>query len=370
MLTLLLYTYISIIGIQLIYFLGIFRSFAFYKEEKKRNLKKLPPVSVIICAKNESENLRENLPKIIDQNYPEFQVVLINDASSDDSLKIMEDFAKKHAFIKVVDVKSNETFWGNKKYALTLGIKAAKYDHLLFTDADCKVNSEIWISEMAGKFNDHQTIVLGYSPYKRIKKSFLNALIRFETLLTAIQYFSYARIGIPYMGVGRNLAYHKKEFFNAKGFIKHMHVKSGDDDLFIKEVAHKENTALAFSESSITLSEAEKSFKNWFYQKRRHISTSKHYKFFHKMLLGLFYISQFLFWLLLIILLVYQYQLILVISLAVLRFLVQFIIYGNSFKKLHDTSLKWFIPVLELFLIMFQFVIFIVNSFSKKVHWR
>ena len=371
MLNILLYIYIVIVGIQLIYFLGIFRAFAFHVDNKKKLVKKgTPPVSVLICAKNEADNLKKNLPAIIAQKYPDFQLVLINDASSDNTLKIMESFAKKHNFIKVVDVENVEPFWGNKKYALTLGIKASKYNHLLFTDADCEVSSDQWIYEMASKFDENKTIVLGYSPYKKVKKSFLNALIRFETLLTAIQYFSYAKIGVPYMGVGRNLAYHKSEFFNIKGFIKHMKIRSGDDDLFIKEVATPHNVAINYTVNSITLSEAEKSVKGWFQQKRRHVSTSAYYKFYHKILLGLFYSSKLLFWSLLFILSLLQFNLTLVLSLAFLRFLVQFIIYRKAFKKLHEDSLFWLVPIMELFLIIFQFAIFIANSFSKPSHWR
>lgn len=370
MILFLLYFYFIVVGIQLIFFLGIFRAFAYDKEVTTPDIKSKLPVSIIICAKNEADNLKKNLPSILNQEYPEFEVILINDASSDTTLEVMKSFSNKHPIIKIVDVENNETFWGNKKYALTLGIKSAKYNHLLFTDADCLINSTSWIQEMAKKFTSKKTIVLGFSPYKKIKKSFLNALIRFETLMTAIQYFSYAKIGIPYMGVGRNMAYHKNEFFQAKGFIKHMHIKSGDDDLFIKEVATKKNVTINYTLDSITISEPKTSFKDWFQQKRRHVTTSVHYKKLHKFLLGIFYISQLLFWALLIILILLKFNLTLIIAIAAFRFLVQYIIYRRSFKKLHENSLYWFIPVLELFLIPFQFVIFIVNSFSKPKHWR
>ncbi len=371
MLIFLFYLYLVTLSIQIIYFLGIFRVFAFHKESfLSKAANKEIPISVIICAKNEAENLKKNLHSTLNQDYQNFEIILVNDSSSDNSLAIMQKYAKEYSFIKIVNVKNNEAFWGNKKYALTLGIKAAKHPYLLFTDADCIINSNQWIREMANKFTSKKTIVIGFSPYKKIKNSFLNALIRFETLLTALQYFSYAQIGIPYMGVGRNLAYFKKEFFNAKGFIKHMDIKSGDDDLLIKEIASKKNVAINYSIESITISEPKTSFTEWFRQKRRHVSTSSYYKTYHKLLLGIFFISQFLFWFLLIFLLCFQFNWVSVLSLAFLRMLIQFVIYSKSFKKLHDHSLSYFIPFLEVFLILFQFAIFITNSFSKPSYWK
>ena len=369
MLAFLFYVFLLVIGIQLIYYLGIFGTFAFDKQNVSKSSRKIP-ISVIVCAKNEAKNLLENIPTIINQDYPNFEIVLINDASSDDSLEIMKSFEKKHANITLVDVKGNETFWGNKKYALTLGIKAAKYQHLLFTDADCNVISNQWISEMAKAFTAQKTVILGYSPYQKVKNSFLNALIQFETLITAVQYFSYAKIGIPYMGVGRNLAYHKSEFFKVKGFIKHMQLKSGDDDLLIKEIASKSNVAILYSPDSLTISQPKKTFLDWFRQKRRHVSTSAFYKKKHKFLLGTFYLSHVLFWGLFLTLILLNYNILFVVIIAFIKFLVQFIIYKNAFAKLHEKKIFWFTPFLEIFLIIFQFAIFITNSISKPSHWK
>ncbi|MGB1309485.1 MAG: glycosyltransferase, partial [Oceanihabitans sp.] len=234
------YTFLVVVGFQILYFLYFFSKFAFAKPSKVAN--KQSPVSILICAKNEAENLKNYLPFIINQEFSEFEIVLINDASYDNTLEVMQDFAAQHKNIKIVDVANNEAFWGNKKYALTLGIKAAKHNLLLFTDADCKPNSTYWLKEMSSHFSQNHNIVLGYGAYAKINNSLLNKLIRFETVLTALQYFSFAKSGIPFMGVGRNLAYTKDTFFNANGFQNHLHIQSGDDDLFINQVATKHNT--------------------------------------------------------------------------------------------------------------------------------
>ncbi|WP_211296712.1 glycosyltransferase [Polaribacter butkevichii] len=365
-LSVLFYLFVVFTGIQLVYYF-IFSSFLFdTKKDKKKDVD--IPISVIVCAKNEAENLKKFLPSILNQAYTNFEVILIDDASSDETAEVMASFKEKHDNIKIISVENIEAFWGNKKYALTLGIKGAKNDHLLFTDADCKPVSKYWISEMVRNFTKEKTIILGYGKYKK-EKSLVNLFVRFETLLTAIQYFSYAKLGAPYMGVGRNLAYHRSEFFNVKGFINHIHIKSGDDDLFIQDAATKENTTFSISKKSFTESLAPKSFAEWFQQKRRHISTSKHYKTKHKFFLGFFFVTKVFFYLLAIILFfLYSWKIILPIFLT--YYLVQFIVIGFSSKKLNEPTITYFLPFLEIGLLIFQFSIFITNLSSKPNHWK
>jgi glycosyltransferase involved in cell wall biosynthesis len=364
----LLCLFIITVCIQSGYYLLIFSKFAFAKEEHP-TLKNIP-ISVIVCAKNETENLTRLIPKLLEQHYKQFEIVLINDSSSDHTLEVMEKFKENHSNIKIVNIVNNEKFWGNKKYALTLGIKAASYDFLLFTDADCLPRSIHWITSMSRHFTNDISIIIGYGAYAKQHKSFLNKLIRFETLLTAIQYFSYAKIGLPYMAVGRNLAYKKELFFKTNGFISHLNIKSGDDDLFVNEAATKKNTRICFSKNSFTISQPKTTFKAWFNQKRRHVSTAKYYKFKHKFLLVVFYMSQVCFWLLALILLATHFKPITVLSLIVLRMLFQYIILSHSAKKLNETGLLLLLPFLELFLIVVQFSIFITNLISKPSHWK
>ena len=366
--TILFIVFVIIVVIQISYYLIFLFSFSAVRPDSKS--KKHIPVSVIICAKNEAENLEKNLPYVLNQEYSNYEVVLINDGSSDQTLKIMKQFEAKYDVIKIVDVRTNEAFWGNKKYALTLGIKASKNDFLVFTDADCRPNSSLWLQHMSSKFSNEKAVVLGYGAYEKKRSSILNLLIRFETILTALQYFSYAKLGIPYMGVGRNMAYTKELFFNNNGFNGHMSVKSGDDDLFINEVADKNNVALCFVKDSFTISTPEESLKDWIRQKRRHVSTSRLYKLQHKLLLSLFYFSQLTFWILGILLLIIAYNWIWVVSLIALRFTVQLLSFTLAAKKLDDLGLVYFAPVLELFLITTQLSIFSANLMATPKHWK
>jgi glycosyltransferase involved in cell wall biosynthesis len=366
-LTALFYILVVATSIQIIYFLCFSTLFPYHKENSSSSSSSLP-ISVIICAKNETQNLTEFLPSILHQEYSNFEIVLINDASTDTTLEVMEQFRDKNANIKIVNVENVEAFWGNKKYALTLGIKAATNEHLLFTDADCKPRSKHWIKEMASQFSTDKTIILGYGKYES-KKTFVNILVRFETLLTAIQYFTYAKLGSPYMGVGRNLAYTKSEFFKTNGFISHIQVKSGDDDLFIQEAATKSNTTYTINPDSFTVSPPPLTLKEWFRQKRRHVSTSSHYKFKHILFLGLFFITKLTFYILTVLLYcLFSWKMI--IPIVSLYFITFFIVFCHSAKKLEEKQLIFFLPFLEIFLLMFQFSIFISNTFSKPTHWK
>ncbi len=368
MLTTLLYLFIAVIAIQIFYYLFVFSKFAFAKS--KAISPKRIPISVIVCAKNEAENVKKFVPLLLEQDYPDFEIILIDDASSDETLDIFEDFEKQYPNIRLVKVKNNEAFWGNKKFALTLGIKAAKKEYLLFTDADCYPTSKDWIKEMSSHFTMQKTIVLGYGAYDKIPKSFLNKIIRFETMLTAVQYFSWAKLGQPYMGVGRNLAYKKEEFFNVNGFIDHMKIRSGDDDLFINQAAKGKNTTICFGKDSFTYSKPKTTYKDWFVQKRRHVATAGFYKSFDKMQLGFFYISQLLFVLLPIILLAFQFQWIIVLSLIAFRYLFTWITLGFSAGKLKEKDVMYWFPIIEIFLIFTQLNVFFSNIFSKPVHWK
>jgi glycosyltransferase involved in cell wall biosynthesis len=368
MLTITFCAFIVIVAIQLFYYLGIFGKFAFAKPQKS-NPKKIP-VSVIVCAKNEEDNVTKFVPLLAEQDYPDFEIILIDDASSDNTLEVFEAFEKQYPNVRLVKVENNEAFWGNKKFALTLGIKAAKNEYLLFTDADCKPTSQDWIKEMSSHFTMQKTIVLGYGAYEKTAKSFLNKIIRFETMLTAVQYFSWAKAGHPFMGVGRNLAYKKEEFFNVNGFIDHMKIRSGDDDLFINQAGNAKNTTFCYSPESFTYSEPKKTFKEWFTQKRRHVSTAGFYKAFDKAQLAIFYVSQLLFLLLPIILLAFQYQWIIVLSIIGFRYLFTWIILGLSAGKLREKDVMYWFPVIEIVLIFTQLNVFCANIFSKPVHWK
>jgi biofilm PGA synthesis N-glycosyltransferase PgaC len=327
------------------------------------------PVSVIISARNEARNLTENLPYILQQNYPDYEVVVINDCSTDNSAQVLQDIQMEFPHLKVVTITEHVRFKTGKKFALTLGIKAAKNEHLLFTDADCKPATLYWITRMAANFTTSAQIVLGYSPYKQTS-NFLNPFIRFETIKTAITYLSTALNGNPYMGIGRNLAYTKSLFFKAKGFASHMHIISGDDDLFVNQNATAANTIIEIHPDTFVYTDAKTSIGGWFRQKKRHMGVGKLYKNNHRRMLSLDAISGFLFYVLFILCLVLKVEPLWVAGIVVFRMLLQILIYRKVFNKLNGSDLVWSLPLLDMIYYIYLNVFGLIGTFIKTTRWK
>lgn len=282
--------------VLLYYYFGVFAKLAAYKQQPGFSGYQNPePVSIIIAARNEFENLQKNLIAILEQDYPEFEVIVVNDCSWDGTQAWLEELQLTQPRLRVSQLIEQEKYPTGKKFALTIGIKAAKYNQLLFTDADCEPTSNQWLRLMQGGFSTGREIVLGYSPYRK-RKGLLNQFIRFETLMTAQFYLSAALMRNAFMGVGRNLAYRKELFFKHKGFASHQHIMSGDDDLFVNEAATPNNVAIQIDPASFIYTEPKTSFSGWSRQKSRHISTGKYYKGKHKRLLGTYYLFSILFY--------------------------------------------------------------------------
>jgi len=331
------------IAIQLFYYLFFFLRLAFYKKPKKA-VHVEHPISVIICARDEAENLANFLPGVLVQHYTTtHEIVLVNDNSEDESKYLLEEFKKSFKNLNVVALTQEAKMINGKKFPLSIGIKSAKHETLLLTDADCYPASENWMQLMQDGYDDDIEIVLGYGAYKK-KPGILNKLIRFETFQTALQYFSYALAGMPYMGVGRNLSYKKDVFLRNKGFSSINQMPSGDDDLFINQVAHKKNTAIVIDKDAHTISEPKTTFHDWMSQKYRHYTTSKYYKKQHSFLLALYAISQFLLYPLLIAALIISKEYILLASLWGARFLIQGVVLRITMKKLNELDLwPWYL---------------------------
>ncbi len=326
-------------------------------------------VSVIICARNEEENLKNNLPVILEQNHSNFEVVLVNDCSYDDSEEVLKELEQKYKHLKVVTIKEHDRYKHGKKFAVTLGIKAASNEHLIFTDADCKPASKNWLLRMQQNFSKDTEIVLGYSPYEKLG-GFLNNLIRFETFYTALNYLSFALKGDPYMGVGRNLAYTKSLFFQSKGFASHMHIPSGDDDLFVNENANAENTKIEIHPEAQVWSSPKKTFSAFISQKIRHRRAGKAYKKKHKRTLAVQAIAGILFYASLISLFCLKAHWEIIGGIYLFRLLVQLITYYPIFKKLSCKDLFFWFPAFDLIYFFYILALYIITLFKKKVQWR
>jgi glycosyltransferase involved in cell wall biosynthesis len=355
--------------IQLMYWLFQYSGVGFTRR-KEAAPAVLPKVSVIICARNELKNLRSFLPSVLDQQYaPGYQVVVVNDCSWDESAKYLEELEDAYPHLKVVTLREQEKYQHGKKFALTLGIKGAEHEHLLFTDADCKPVGPDWITSMMAGYTPGKEIVIGYGAYLK-ESGLLNKWIRFDTAMNALLYLSRAMKGKAYMGVGRNMGYVKSLFFRNKGFASHYHLMSGDDDLFVNETANRNNTAVVLSPASFTYSKPKTSFGHWFWQKKRHMSSGTHYHNRDRRLIGMYFTSQVFFWLFVIITLILKLYPELVVSMVATRLAVQMIICWKGFKKLGETDLLPFVPFFDLAITFLYPVLAVTNLFIKTKSWK
>lgn len=362
--------FIAAFLILLCYYLFIFSRLAFHKKDDTvSDQSGLPPVSIVIAVKNEEQNLQKNLPSILEQDYPEFEVIVINDLSTDNTAAVLEQFEERHKNLRTITIKLEGSHPVGKKYPLTLGIKGAKYETLLLTDADCQPKSKNWIRKMVNNYGEGTEIVLGYGAYEK-KVGLLNKIIRFDTFLIALNYFSFALYGNPYMGVGRNLSYKRALFFRHKGFANHTHIASGDDDLFIGKVANKLNTAIEIHTDSHTVSKVKHNFYGWIKQKRRHLTTGKFYRSKTKFMLGLLALSNVIFILTFLGLVLFNYKMDLVLGAFGVKILVQVIIFKKSMDKLNEKDLLVFFPFFEVFLIFFYPYLYFSNAFIKQTKWK
>ena len=356
------------------YMNGVLRLRSNINKNKVSFLTEQPPVSVIICAKDEADNLRQYLPFILQQDYPDFEVIVVNDGSTDETETLLNNLCVEYQNLRTTFVPVGARNLSTKKLGLTLGIKAAKNDLLLFTDADCMPEDNMWVSRMTRNFTPETDFILGYGAYLN-KKGFLNRLITFDTLFIALQYLGMAVSGKPYMGVGRNLAYRKETFFAHKGFASTLNLISGDDDLFVNQSGNSKNTKIEISPDSITWSEPNTTFSGWFYQKERHLSVSSYYKYASKYRLSLEPLSRGLFYAALILSFVVGHLIILIATAALLliRLIFQLIIINKSAKHFGERRYLFLVPVFDIFLPLVNLYILTIGrltSKGKSVRWK
>ncbi len=333
-------------AIQLFYYLYFYLAPALVKRRSLPSCNK--PVSIIICARNEEENLKKFLPAVLEQDYPDFEVIVVNDCSEDDTYSVLGEFLRRYPNLRISDINKDPKFTHNKKFAQFIGIKAAKNEILLFTDADCNPESGKWVEGIVSHFNEKTDFVLGYGGYA-VKKGLLNKYIRYDSMTIAMQYMGMAIRGVPYMGVGRNLAYRRSLFFKNKGFGTHNHIVSGDDDLFVNKYAIKNNTAVEFGKETHTRSVPPASFRELFTQKKRHLTTAHHYKLRDKIILITEPATRTIFYITLVALLSGLFMWPYVIIIFSLRLLIQIVVFVLAQRRFNEPLLLVYSLFFDIF---------------------
>jgi glycosyltransferase involved in cell wall biosynthesis len=357
---------VVVVGIQVFYLLLLL--FSFSKKSSREGIESVP-VSVIICSHDEENNLKELIPALLQQQYEKFEVIVVDDRSNDGTYDYLLDAIQKDSRLKMVRVSEKPEHIHGKKFALTLGIKASKFDWILLIDADCLPASSHWISEMMKVESNQTQIILGFSPYKR-EKGFLNSFIRFESLLTGIQFIGFALLGKPYMGVGRNMAYKKELFLNSKGFNNYQDVVGGDDDLFINAHSTKINTQVRMGEAIITVSKAKNNWTDFLHQKLRHLSAGRKYKFSDRVMLGGFMGTWLLTWFGVLPIALFSDWIFLIVGLFVIRMVMLNLLVNRASKALGAEFESWKTSFLDFIFSFYYLVTGLRALVVKRIKWK
>jgi len=326
------------------------------------------PLSVIVCSHNEIENLKKLLDNLNVQAYTEFEIIVVDDRSEDGTYDYLLQLEKKWKNIKLVRIEWTPRHINEKKYAISLGIRAASHDNLLLTDADCEPRSIYWMKTMMNQFTGKVDFVLGFSYYKTYP-GLLNLFIRHETLQTAILYLTLALSGVPYMGIGRNLGYRKSFFLDKKGFSKMLNVVGGDDDLFVNRYATRKNTSPVIHPDGVIFSEPKKNFRAFLIQKLRHLSVGKKYRIKHKTILGIYTLAKLIFWLGGLSLLILSYHVLWVAPIILSVLLLSLWSFREISKKFDLNYEYGWVWLMDFMYISFLAIFSLSAIFSKNIKW-
>lgn len=349
--------------IQLIYHWCVFSKLAFYKKkDKTKSDDQLEPVSVVVCARDAYEYLQDLVPVLLTQDYPDYEIVIVNDCSEDETDEWLKDIERREPKIKPVQLRQHLNFFNGKKFPLSMGIKSAKNDLIVLTDVNCLPTNSQWLRSVVHSYGNNTEVVIGYSPYFN-KKGVFNQIMRFDAVQYAMQYLSAALNKHPYMGIGTNLSYRKELFYRHKGFTSHYTTSVGDDDLFISQVAKGKNTEVLIDAENAILTTPPHKFGMWTHIKSSRYSTIPQYDVKAKASSALFTWSHFLFYASFIALMLLKpafalsigavYYIPILVFFFLLRYGSQMVIYHGATKRLGEKGL---LPGLIVYDLLFAFL--------------
>lgn len=354
------------VTVQLIYQWVVFSRIGFYRRKKPSNLPN--PVSVVIYSRNEAHHLRTNIPIWMEQDFHDYEILIINDNSDDDTEELLKTFSGIYPNLKIINLGQNLNFFTGNKFAIAIGIKSAKHDIVLFTYAHCLPSGKQWIRNFQSHFTPGKEIVLGHTQFIGKKRSG-NLLARYDLFEMSLRYLSFAKAGMPYMGVGSNLAYRKSLFYSEGGFIPHYNINTGEDDLFINRAAKKRNTDIEIHPESLANSSRKLNTRLWLHLKYKQQHTYRHYRYIHRLVLGHYHFSRFIFWIIFAYLAMVFYMWPFLFGAFFLRVASQLIIYKGALKRLNDKNLWLLSPFLEIILLVINPFIKFSGYFVHKKEW-
>ncbi|MDD4067728.1 MAG: glycosyltransferase [Bacteroidales bacterium] len=358
-----------IILFQILYYFIVYGRVAFFKDNKlttdeKQNF--CPSVSVVMCVKDDAYNLEKKLPIILEQEYPNFEVVVVNDASKDETEYVLRVLQEIYPNLNVVNLYNNVNGFLGKKYPLSLGIKSAKNEIILLTESDTMPLNYNWITTMVKGFKQKKDIVLGFTNFEQ-KPTFLNTLMHYENLTSAMNYLGNAMLNNPFMGQGRNMAYKREFFFETGGFISQYNISVGEDDLFINKNANSKNTSVILNKESMNLASPKEKREEWVIQKKKHFKSMYHFKLKDKIISTLMPFATLLIYVLVALSIVFQFPWQYAILPLVLKYTFQIIVYYKSSKTLATKQVAFLSPLLEVLFLFINTTIRFFTLFTKKI---
>lgn len=359
--------FICMTGIQFFWTIMLHSRVAFHHEQHHEGL--LPPISIIITARNEEDNLMENLPVIFEQQYSTFEVIVVNNQSVDDTGSVLKAFQEKYPQLRVIEIERNHHLAYGKKLAITVAIKGAKYDHIIVTDPDSCPASKRWITDIAGKFSTQKELVIGFSSYTK-QPGLLNRIIRLDNTVNTLQAIALGKSGVIIKGNRKNMGYSKSLFISNNGFKDHYSLQSGDEDLFVQKIAKKRNYAFSLSPLSHTTTSTENTWKEWFQRKSEECTAKAKYSVFKKALLGIYSISLILFYVSFVILLMENKVCWLIWGAFGLILLLKWVILGRAFKKLSQQTLVAGVVLWDLLFAFLNPIIYYTHDQSIGNKWK
>lgn len=345
--------------LQMIWYWGLFSRLAFHKSKDRLLFKQ--PVSVVVFTGDTFSNLKENIQQILDQDYEDFELLVVNNSGDEEIELYLESMSKQYPNLQVVNINDKLNFFKGRKFPISIGIKSAHNDIVLLTEPICKPVDRQWIDTMQGNFSRLTDVVLGYSTYPSFS-GFFHKLVRFDNMFSGMKYLSLAMNGIPYTGNGRNIAYRRSLFLKKKGFINHYQISEGDSDFFVNRASSAKNTRVEISHVSHTIYNSYIKYRSWIRDKKRELLSLKNYKLKHKILVFSYSFSYILFLAALITLLSFNYYMYFVLGIFLIRLLSQLFITKKCMNQLNEKELLLISPLLELILLVSFFLI----RFSPK----
>lgn len=354
--------------LQITFWWVVYGKLGFY-EVKERNTNS-EPVSVVLLVNDELEKLRVQLPALLEQDYPDYEIVLVVQSAHDDMIEYIDHIRLEHPELKVVELYQDLNFFKGNKFALSIGIKSAKNDLLVITEVGCIPVSNQWLREIQARFGRGKEIVLGYHRTESHPERYLSGFIRFGNLVTAMRYLSFALAGRPFMGLNKNLAYRRSLFYRIQGFTSHYRISDGEDDLFVNRASTSRNVAIAISPESQVKCALPPSFSSWVRHRKRYLRTRRYYRAGDVFFLGLYSSSYVLFLASFAYLVITQCLLYPVVSLFILRLFSQLFVFKKTMNRLGERKLLLLSPVNEVLLMILDGMIRISLVFDKKDKWK